>query len=71
MGSKKQVTWANQEGIGANDSTLEVVKKPKKKQMGHQEAPKDMFYRPKKNISETPTVIAEKPKGNDQDKMHQ
>ena len=30
VGSKKQVTWAKQEEVGASDFSQEVVKKPKK-----------------------------------------
>ena len=69
-GSKKKVTWANDEGSGANDSTEGVGKKPKQKQLGHQETQKQMFYRPKKNISETPPVTAEKTQEKDQEKSH-
>ncbi len=71
MGSKKKVTWANDEGNGASDSTEGVVKKPKQKQPGHQETQKQMFYRPKKNISETPPVTAEITQEKDQEKSHQ
>ncbi len=70
-GSKKKVTWANDGGSGANDSTEGVAKKPNQKQLGHQETQKQMFYRPKKNISETPPVTAEKPQKKDKEKYHQ
>ena len=71
MGSKKKVTWANDEGSGANDSIEGVVKKPKQKQPGHQETQQQIFYRPKKNIFETPPVTAGKTQEKDQEKSHQ
>ena len=63
MGSKKHVTWANQDGAELTDSTQGVNKK-KKNQLGNQEKPKQMFYRPKTNISEPPPVAAEESKEN-------
>jgi hypothetical protein len=48
----------------------EVDRKKKKQKLGHKEVPREQFYRPKTNNTETPPVPAEKPK-EDKKKMTQ
>ena len=64
MGSKKHLTWANQNGAELTDSTQGVNKRNKKLKLGHREKPKEQFYRPMSKNSEHPPVATEKPKEN-------
>ena len=64
MRTAKRVTWAKQEDAKFQADSTQGVNKKKKKQLGNMEEPKQMFYRPKMNTTESPPVDAEKQKDN-------